>query len=462
MLRRSVLLLCAALAACPRPTPSRSELPSRARDTDAQGFYAQPAGLADDFPEESTGEEKVRRVFATTRAAGSRYLRFAVGWDGVETAPGVYDWRLWDQVFREAASSGVVPLPYVCYTPKWLNPDPTDYWRRPPEDMARFGRFMETISRRYSAPSWELWNEPDNDFYWLGTVGQFIALVEEGAAGVHRGDPRAKVVLGGMSKGRSPFLERTLLAVAPVIGAVNLHGYFETWDERRAEDYPRYIGDVSALVQEAAPRADLWLAEFGYSDWLRPDGRPSEWSYALDPWEHTPAFQGVALLRAHALALGTAVLSLTTWYRVDDLAPGEGVIGDENNKRLGLLDVRGARKPAFTALALWNRLFTDATRPVRAEAAGAMVRAFERKSGGIVVLAWLPSARRGDPPRSAEAVVSIELPGRASEVDIYDPSTGERAGTGTLSRIRLRADSIFVGVVPPGPANSPDRGAVRR
>jgi len=113
---RSALLLCAMLVACPRPTPQANELPSRARDTDAEGYYDQPAGLADDFPEEMTGPaDKVRRVFTTARAAGSAYLRFGIGWDGVETAPGV---------FPRGAETGVTPLPYVCYTPRWLGADP--------------------------------------------------------------------------------------------------------------------------------------------------------------------------------------------------------------------------------------------------------------------------------------------------------------------------------------------------
>src|SRR4051794_27759911 len=110
MIRRTALLLVALLAACPRPSapavqrPSApaAELPSRVRDTDAHGFYAQPAGLADDFPEESTGPDKIRRDFETARAAGARYLRFAVGWDSTEPAAGRYDWRLSDQVFQAA------------------------------------------------------------------------------------------------------------------------------------------------------------------------------------------------------------------------------------------------------------------------------------------------------------------------------------------------------------------------
>jgi hypothetical protein len=249
-----------------------------------------------------------------------------------------------------------------------------------------------------------------------------------------------------MSKGRSPFLEQTLRATASVIDVVNLHEYLETWDERRAEEYPLYIAEVAALVREHAPRADLWLAEFGYSDWHGLDGRPSEWSYAMDVWEHTPVFQGVALLRAHALALGTSLLSLTTWYRVDDLPPSEGVIGDENNKHLGILDLRGAPKPALAALALWNRLLGDAVRPLRAEAQGAVVRAFERKAGGTVVLAWLPSARRGEAKQPDDAVVSIHLAREIREMEVYDAATGMSAGTASPSRVHLRRDSIFVGL----------------
>lgn len=48
--------------------------------------------------------------------------------------------------------------------------------------------------------------------------------------------------------------------------------------------------------------------------------------------------------------------------------------------------------------------------------------------------------------RPEHAIVSLKLPRAALEVEVYDPATGERAGTATLSRIPPRADSIFVGV----------------
>jgi hypothetical protein len=469
MRRRTALVLFVALA-CAHGTvaPSRrAELPSRQRDAQAGGFYLQPAGVADDYPEEARPVEKMRRDLAVVRQLPAKYLRFGIGWDSVETRPGQYDWSEWDAVFALLKDAGVTPLPYVCYTPKWLHPDDEkDYWRRPPEP-ARFASFVAALVARYrgQAPSWELWNEPDNDSYWLGTADQFGALIEQGARAVRAADPDAKVVLGGMSKGRSPFLEALLAnpAVARAVDVVNVHGYLETWDPARAEEYPERIEAAARLVREKTPRADLWLAEFGYGDWRRPDGRPSEWTYAVHDYEHTEAFQAVALLRAHVLALATQNLSLTTWYRVDDLPAAAEVIGDENNKHLGLVAANGRLKPAFHALSLYERLFSE---PVRLADARAEIRAgpetivhvFETQSGAFLVAAWLRSATlppganpAGRSPDARQDTVSIHLPiAPGAKLDVFDPLTGDRTASPAmldgplLTRIALRGDGIFV------------------
>src|SRR5690606_3031252 len=145
------------------------------------------------------------------RDTGARFFRFGIGWDGIETAPGRYEWGDWDELVRLAPDYGVTLLPYVCYTPEWAAaaPDPDRSWRSPPKELAAFGRFMAVIAARYRGKiaSWELWNEPDIEHYWLGTAAQFAEMIAEGARQVRRADPAATVVLGGMAQGRGPFLE---------------------------------------------------------------------------------------------------------------------------------------------------------------------------------------------------------------------------------------------------------------
>src|SRR5437879_4017301 len=118
----ALLLACAraplppAASSAP-PAIAESLLPSRQRDQGADGFFLQPAGLADDYPEESAPVEKMTRDLAVTRAVGARHLRFAVGWDSTEVEPGKYDWSQWDALFGLLREAGITPLPYVCYTP---------------------------------------------------------------------------------------------------------------------------------------------------------------------------------------------------------------------------------------------------------------------------------------------------------------------------------------------------------
>ena len=122
---------------------------SRAAQQDAAGFYLQPAGLCEDYPEETTTSEKIAGDFDVLRGTGAKLLRFGVGWDGIETEPGVYEWRMLDEIVATAERDGVTLLPYVCYTPEWAGSGADNTWREPPRNLERFGSFMHALASRY-------------------------------------------------------------------------------------------------------------------------------------------------------------------------------------------------------------------------------------------------------------------------------------------------------------------------
>src|SRR5581483_11791450 len=123
-------------------------------------------------------------------------------------------------------------IPYVCYTPRWASRSAgDDFWRQPPRDHARFAEFMKQIVARYrdQIHSWELWNEPDNPAYWLGSPEEYARLLEAGSRAAREADPHATIVLGGLAWNLE-FLE-TLLADGRAmsnVDVVNLHNYYET------------------------------------------------------------------------------------------------------------------------------------------------------------------------------------------------------------------------------------------
>ena len=452
----------------PRAPEIRRFVHSRAAQTDAQGFYHQPAGLCEDYPEETTTSEKIQKDFAVLRETGTKLLRFGIGWDGIEETPGEYNWRFWDEIVDTAEREGVTLLPYVCYTPHWLGNDSENFWREPPRYLDGFGKFMFQIAQRYRGKirSWELWNEPDNRDYWRGSAKQFARMLKGGAEAVRRADPQALVVLGGLAGESDSNFMRALIRnhqIARVSDVINFHSYFETWDKTRAEELPRRIAEYRevALSSSRTPAAapDLWLAEFGYSSAAPKSGKVSESLKATYEFEHTEDFQAVALLRHHVLALAAEQLSLTAWFRIHDLPVSEAVIGDDNNRHFGLLDVQGNVKPAFEAMRLWNRLIDKPVRRIRAEAHGessAKVYAFQKKNGDVVVAAWLPVASRGKRSsaelRADEPRFTISIRGafpRAATLEVYTPRGDVLTEVpayrdGVIENAELAGSSIFL------------------
>ncbi|HZT42680.1 MAG TPA: beta-galactosidase [Chthonomonadaceae bacterium] len=442
---------------------------SRQAQQDPQGFYYQPAGLCEDYPTESRTPEKVQRDLEVLRQVGARILRVGISWLDTEPRPGKYDWRFWDLLVEKTRRAGVTLIPYVCYTPQWAAQSQDNFWRQPPKDVRAFGRFMYAIAHRYRGQihSWELWNEPDNPDFWLGSVDQYARLVAEGARQARRADPKAAIVLGGISNEQSPFFRQLLsqYAITRTVDVINLHGYAETWNADRIEDYPYHIDALAHDVYATGQKPDLWLAEFGYSDFRFPAGQ-GMWPIFFD-YEHTRAYQAVALIKSHVMALSAGKLSLTAWYRINDLKPNVGVIGDENNKFLGLVDVQGHPKPAYYAFRFITRLFDQPVRciddRVRIEApphSQSEVHVFEKKNGEKVVIGWLRRPRQGEVAGASgqakdtrQEVVTIRLPaGIGSHLKTYDAQghpfpTGATWSDNALRNVTLTGPLLFIGVL---------------
>jgi hypothetical protein len=298
---------------------------------------------------------------------------------------------------------------------------------------------MHQIVSRYRGKisSWELWNEPDIENYWLGTPEQFAEMIEKAVPEVRSADPNARIVLGGMARGGGPFFAEIMrkYRIGDAVDAINLHGYLETWDSDRAESYPDRIQKMRDLIIQttnAGATKDLWMAEFGYSDYRYSPREASEWGIDIVyRYEHTPSFQAAALWRAHVLALATHQLSLTTWYRINDLPSSSRVIGDNNNKHLGLLDVSGHRKAAFYAFKLFSHLLGMPVRSIQSELkieapenSQSVARAFERRDGSVVITSWLRSSE----PAEVADQSGLAADERHERVRIRLPERFEKGG----------------------------------
>ena len=250
---------------------------------------------------------------------------------------------------------------------------------------------------------------------------QFGALLQAGAAAVRQTDPKANIVMGGLAW-NPEFLEAMIANPADMtnIDVINLHNYYETWASEPLERIPEYVGRAADLLQHYHARKSIWMAEVGYSDFRHGDFVSGQY-VAHFKNEHTAATQGESLFRALTLALASGNVDLIAWYRIHDLPGAQEVIGDENNRHLGVLDQQNRAKPALKALHFFNSLFAGGFRCLDQEVRvnkiiGAPVEAhvFQKPDGAIVVVAWLktyvPGERVGDVVDQRQSAIDLEFP----------------------------------------------------
>jgi hypothetical protein len=410
-------------------------------------YFHVPIGLCEDYPEETTTPELIRRDFECLKASGISMLRISFGWDGIETVPGKYDWLFWDEYVRTAVDSyGITLIPYICYTPRWNSTgDTTNYWNHTPRDYEAFGRFTSALVTRYKdrIKTWELWNEPDIPEYWSGGAEELARLTKIGAEAVRKADPSAKVVLGGLAH-RTEFTRALFrdYGISAYVDVVNCHSYYETWSGSPLEQVTSYIGALTDIITRYGNNQSLWMAEVGYSTVRRPKGVISDSYTAAYAYEHTPAFQSVAMWRTLTLLLATEKMAAIAWYELKDLPPSDNVIGDDNNRHLGVYFVDHTPKPAAKALTFFNTFFGAkykcidnevlVTRPIGSESE---IHAFRMEDGAIAVISWLKTVVGGKAVPGVDGTgqdkrqesISVSLPlVRAARVVAYDAQGSAR------------------------------------
>ncbi|OGB67158.1 MAG: hypothetical protein A2Y94_11850 [Caldithrix sp. RBG_13_44_9] len=375
-------------------------------------YYHVPVGLCEDYPEETTTMDIIKKDFEFLKQNQVKFMRISFGWDAIEQEKDKYDWLFWDDFVRMAVDDyGITLIPYICYTPQWISSGANDimnFWSYPPLDYEQFGLFMKALVGRYKGriKTWELWNEPDISIYWKGSTADFAKLTKIGAKAVREADPEAKVVLAGIAYNPSFILELFRdHGVSPYVDIVNMHNYYETWHRHPVESIVEYVNEVYEVVWRYGDGQSLWMAEVGYSTFRQGSTVSSSYSAYYD-YEHTPAYQAVDLFKRLSLVASTEKIAAIAWYELKDLPPAEEVIGDEyNNRYLGVAYIDHSPKPATKALVFFNSLFSGKYKNISNEVivertidSDSHCLIFENENGSVIIVSWLQTNVPGHNP----------------------------------------------------------------
>jgi hypothetical protein len=174
------------------------------------------------------------RALAAAAADGLGLARADLLWEFTEPLPPragthTYDWRFDDFVAGRLAAHGFKWIAVLAYAPAWASRDPA-HLHGAPRTPADFAAYAGAVAARYRGQiaAYEIWNEENSPSFWRPRPdpAAYAQLYVAARAAIHRADPGAAVLIGGLANGTA-FLSQLLAipGVAGQIDGVSVHPY---------------------------------------------------------------------------------------------------------------------------------------------------------------------------------------------------------------------------------------------
>lgn len=292
--------------------------------------------------------EAIRRL----ADAGVEWVRVDMGWVTYEEAgKGVYSQWAWDRadfVVDNLRANGIKVLGMLWATPGWANGGQKR--EVPPSDPADYGDIAFKAAQHFKGrvDAWEVWNEPNLDYFFKGTAADYVRLLKAAYPRFKAGDPNAQVVLGGVSYNDTKYLRRLyelgaqghfdVMATHPYLGVADAPP--ETPDDGTIWTmvHVKAVHDLMTEFGDGAKK--IWFTEFGWST-------HENWS-GISNWERGVTKQKQADYLIRSIELMASKFPYVTnmfWYNERNEQHGHPQIDN-----YGLMYRDLSPKPAYTAL----------------------------------------------------------------------------------------------------------------
>jgi hypothetical protein len=349
--RRALLAACAVAALTgPGAQAARAAVPA-----DSVGIYSEEHERANSGDRTGVG--------AAQRAAGVGLVRQPFLWSRIETAPGVLDYSVYDDVVASAAVAGMTVLPVILDAPPWRSAGPAvapgeDMY--PPAQADAFAVLAGLLALRYGPNgkfwaanpdlpyvpihSWQIWNEPNTLQFWASgpDPAAYTRLLRAAAGAIRAADPAAEIVTGGLpeSLGGTP--------VGRYLDGMYDAGARGTFDTLAIHPYARDAEGALDVLRSARAVLDrhgdaqkpIWATEFGWAS-----GGPPSLVTTTEASQATRVRDTIVLMQRARSALRLRGFVVFRWA---DKARNAGQ-QDSWPLHTGLLRADGSAKPALDA-----------------------------------------------------------------------------------------------------------------
>jgi hypothetical protein len=262
----------------------------------------------------------------------------------------------------------------------------------PPRNPADYARFIGAIAKRLAGrvAAWEIWNEEDASLWWASgpDPAAYTALLKATYPAVKSADPKATVVLGGLTGNDYEFLSQLYADGAKgSFDAVGVHtdticnvaSPYEVLRNGRTDQRInrwaflgyRTVHEVMLANGDASP---IWMTELGWSTSSQ-ECSSGAWA-GQKPAGVSPQQQATFLQQAYHCLAQDSYVQVGIWYGLQDIEPFESSRGS-----YGLLNSNLVPKPSYGALVDYAHNGDRLTEPCGGGAQGPAIQLTSPKTG---------------------------------------------------------------------------------
>lgn len=278
------------------------------------------------FDDQTYSPAQIDAQLTALAQTGATVARSDALWEATEPAAPVagvhrYAWSFDDAVAGHLAAHGLRWLAILDYSAPWAE-SVAGREHSPPNSPTGYAAFAAAFARRYGqggtfwsahpelppepVQSYEIWNEPDNQAFWVPTpdAARYADLYLQARDAVKAVDPAAQVIVGGLTA-PARFLPAMLAARPDLRGhldGVAIHPYGPSPEAVLGQ----VRGARLTLVSLGLGAVPLYVTEFGWA--TSPPGGPS-WA----PERLRPGYVSSTLATLAHLDCNVAMVVLYTW-----------------------------------------------------------------------------------------------------------------------------------------------------
>lgn len=241
--------------------------------------------------------------------SGATYVRLDISWAMIQPQRGSYDmgWGVprVDTVLDEIRARDLKVLAMFWLSPDWATSGGSD--RNLPDDYTDYTRALRWAGERWGGQvdAWEIWNEPNSDYYIeMPDPAEYARFLCRAYPVAKQVDPSAPVLFGGMM-----YADQNWLADAYAAGIKGCFDIFGVHPYMAPSDAPPDLpdtGDIWRLshlhvlrdtMLSNGDNSPVWITEFGWSDYDHPK-KADPWRLGVDETRQAQyAVQMMRLLR---------------------------------------------------------------------------------------------------------------------------------------------------------------------